>query len=277
MMAAPTKSALERLLDAALHRAHTHQSAPESSVELRRLQAQVIQAEKLASLGQIVAGVVHELNNPLDGVLRYVNLAITRLQEDSSPEALDCLQKSRDGLLRMARIVRDLLKYSRGLQGGYDNQNVNDVVDEAIRAVGPLADRHGVIIAADYQLQDVPTVAAGRLLQVCTNLMKNAIEAMPGGGRLLINAGMVNDCLVLRFADTGPGLPDDFERIFEPFYTTKDPGQGTGLGLAICRDLSEQLGGTLHARSADPSGAVFTVSIPAPADTQTHNIKTTKD
>ena len=243
---------------------------------------------RLLSLGKLTARVAHELNNPLDGILRYTNLALRLVETTQNGERGDMsrsdqdrlakyLTESRGALLRMVRIVRDLLKYARGLQGGYDNQSVNDVLDEAIRAVGPLADRHGVIIAADYPLQDMPTVAAGRLLQVCTNLMKNAIEAMPDGGRLLINAGMVDGSLVLRFADTGPGLPDDIERIFEPFYTTKDPGQGTGLGLAICRDLIEQLGGTLHARNADPRGAVLTVSLPVPADTKTQSITTTKE
>ncbi len=233
---------------------------------------------RLISLGKLTARVAHELNNPLDGILRYINLAV-RLAESAAnaPEResedrlfrtgrlLKYLRESRVGLMRMARIVRDVLQFSRGARGRYDNLNINDIVDEAIRAVAPLADAHRVIIAADYQVRDMPAAPAGRLLQVCTNLMKNAIEAMPDGGRLLINTGIVDTDVVLRFADTGPGLPDHVERLFEPFYTTKEPGEGTGLGLAICRDLIEQLGGTIHARNADHEGAVLTVAIPLSA------------
>jgi signal transduction histidine kinase len=108
----------------------------------------------------------------------------------------------------------------------------------------------------------MPAVRGGRLYQVCCNLIKNAIDAMPDGGRLTISTGRVDEHVVLRVADTGPGLPEDASRIFEPFYTTKEVGQGAGLGLAISKDFVEDMGGTLEGETDPEGGAIFTVRIP---------------
>jgi two-component system NtrC family sensor kinase len=100
------------------------------------------------------------------------------------------------------------------------------------------------------------------LFQVCCNVIKNAIDAMPDGGRLTITTAALDRDVVLRVEDTGVGLPENMDEIFEPFFTTKKPGEGTGLGLAICKDYVERLHGRITAERADPQGAVFIVSIP---------------
>ncbi len=223
--------------------------------------------EVMASLGRLTARVVHELNNPLDGILRYVNLAIRRCDAQKSAagrppdEVVQHLTAAREGLLRMTRIVREVLQFSRGRASTLDAADVNEVVEAAVRSLAPAADEAGVLIAADYQLDGMPRVVGGRLHQICVNLIKNAIEAMPEGGRLFINTAVVGTDVVLRFSDTGPGLPDSL-RLFEPFETSKPPGAGTGLGLAICRELAGQMGGAIHARNAEGGGAVLTVTIP---------------
>ncbi len=241
------------------------------------LERQLAAHERLLSIGRLAAKVAHELNNPLDGILRYLGLARRLVVTEGTAAAEGAggppipastgkvaayLDEARAGLMRMAKIIRELLEFSRRSPGGAEELRVNDVVEQAIRAVSPRADDQGVLIAADFQDRDMPVLPGGRLLQVCLNLLKNALDAMPRGGRMMISTGVVGDEVVLRFADTGPGLPADASRIFEPFHTTKPQGEGTGLGLAICKDIVEGMGGGIEASRGEEAGAVFTVRIP---------------
>lgn len=219
-------------------------------------------SQRLLSLGKLAARVAHELNNPLDGILRYINLAL-RLT-DNAPEAKlkSYLMESRTGLIRMAQIIGDLLEYSRTSSGEFDAMSINEVVEQAIRNTTANA-REKVMIAADFQEENMPIVGGSRLYQVCCNLIRNALDAMPGGGRLAITTGLVDEDVVLRFADTGVGLPDDIGSLFRPFFTTKKPGKGTGLGLAICKEFVEAMHGTISACNGPEGGAVFIVRIPS--------------
>ncbi len=218
--------------------------------------------QRLASLGQLAARVAHELNNPLDGILRYINLAIRVAGDSSEPKLRTYLAESRTGLIRMLQIIGDLLEFSRTTNGEFDEANVNEVVEQSIKSTSSAADDNQVVVAADFHTQDMPAVRGSRLYQVCCNLMKNAIDAMPDGGRLVITTALVDDNVVIEVADTGVGLPAAVERLFEPFYTTKEPGKGTGLGLAICKDFIEDMKGTITAGPGEGGGAVFTVCIP---------------
>ncbi len=219
-------------------------------------------AQRLVSLGKLAARVAHELNNPLDGILRYVNLALRVAEEVPKPRLKSYLKESRTGLLRMVRIIGDLLEYSRTSNGEFDAMSINEVVEQAIRNVSAAARSAKILVAADFQENNMPIVGGSRLYQICCNLMKNALDAMPDGGRLTITTGLIDGDVIIRFTDTGEGLPDDVDGLFRPFFTTKEPGKGTGLGLAICREFAEAMRGTITAAPSPTGGAVFTVCIP---------------
>lgn len=219
-------------------------------------------SKRLASLGKLATRVAHELNNPLDGILRYINLAM-RVASDAPDSKLKAyLAESRTGLIRMVQIISELLEFSRTTDGEFDEMNINEVVEQAIKSTASTADANGVVVAADFHDQDMPAVRGSRLYQVCCNLIKNAIDAMPEGGRVSITTGLVDDQVIIQVSDTGAGLPEPVEQIFEPFFTTKEAGKGTGLGLAICKDFIEDMQGTITAAPADQGGAVFTVRVP---------------
>lgn len=229
-------------------------------------------SDTLAAVGRLAARVAHELNNPLDGTLRYVSLSarlIAKLKAGAELPAgpaeklEEYLAATREGLVRMTRIVADLLEFSRNSPILPDAGNINRVIEEAMNAVASQADANHVAMMADFHDDTrMPALPGTRLYQVCCNLLRNAIDAMPNGGTLTVCTGILEDQVIIRICDTGSGLPENIERIFEPFYTTKPAGKGTGLGLAICREYLAQLGGTLKGENARPTGAVFTVRIP---------------
>ena len=226
------------------------------------LERRLAVSERLAAVGKLAARVAHELNNPLDGILRYINLAVRRMDAAGDERVLDYLAESRKGLLRMAQILSELLEFSRSGHSQFEEANINATVEEAIRTQQNQADRAGVTIAAIFRTEQMPVLPGGMLFQVCCNLIKNAIDAMPDGGRLTITTGTTDREVVLRFEDTGTGLPEPIEQVFQPFFTTKGSGQGTGLGLAICKDYIERLRGKITAAQTKAHGAVFTVQIP---------------
>lgn len=219
-------------------------------------------AERLVQLGGLTAKIAHELNNPLDGILRYVNLSLRLLSDGDDPRLKNYLSESRTGLMRMVQIISELLQYSRRTEGAFDESDVNEIVEQAIRNVSPAAEQNGIVVAADFQTRNMPVARGSRLYQICCNLLKNAVEAMPGGGRLTITCGVHHENVIIQVADTGMGLPADTSRLFEPFYSTKAVGKGTGLGLAICKDFVEEMKGTITATNGEEGGAVFSVQIP---------------
>lgn len=220
---------------------------------------------RLAALGKLTAQVAHELNNPLDGILRYLNLASRLASELPTTKLQSYLDESRTGVTRMVQVVGELLEFSRATDGEFDEFDVNEIVEQAVHDTMTAENAKGIVLTVDFQLQSMPTVRGNRLYQVCRNLIKNAIDAMPDGGRLSIATGVADAQVVIRVSDTGVGLPDDPQRVFEAFYTTKPAGEGTGLGLAISKDYIENMGGTLSAAAGEDGGAVFTIMIPESA------------
>ena len=220
-------------------------------------------SKRRASLRKLAALVAHELNNPLDGILRYVNLAIRALADSSDAKLKSYLSESRNGLIRMTQIIGDLLAFAKDTEGEFEERTVNDVVEEALRVTTDGLEVPRIVVAVDFQTPDMPLVRGSRLYQICCNLIRNAVDAMPNGGRLLVTTAMVKDDVVIRVADTGEGLPKDPTVLFKPFYTTKPPGKGTGLGLSICKDFVEEMDGAITATPGDESGALFIVRIPA--------------
>lgn len=219
-------------------------------------------SERMAALGKMAARVAHELNNPLDGILRYLGLARRVIEQGQPDNALRYLEQSREGVLRMVGIVTDLLKFSRSPHTSYEDTNIGTIVEEAVKVMSDAAAQARVAFVCSYEDRMPSVRGGGNLFQVFCNLIKNAIDAMPDGGTLTIGSRIAGPHAIIVFEDTGVGLPEDVERIFEPFYTTKPHGKGTGLGLPICRDIVEKYHGRLTAERREPSGARFVVQIP---------------
>jgi signal transduction histidine kinase len=233
----------------------------ELSIRNAELERSLEANERLAMIGKLAAGVAHELNNPLDGVLRYVNLAVDKLPRES-PQVTYLLE-ARRGLRRMADIVRDLLQFSR-------NANVESADEDAARlardAVEQVVGTHGrdLHIETVFEFPDAGVHLPRGMFQVFGNLARNAIDAMPKGGVLRVSATLSNGRVRIDVADTGTGIPDEIRaRIFEPFFTTKEVGRGTGLGLPICQRIVERLGGTLSLDSEVGVGTTVRIDLPA--------------
>ncbi len=218
---------------------------------------------RMAALGRLAARVAHELNNPLDGILRYVNLAL-RVNQSSGGDGRinEYLDKARGGLLRMAQITTGLLEFSRASHAPPEQATINRIIEDAIASMAGRATEAGVIVERRFLADDLPVARGSNIFQVFCNLIKNALDAMPEGGTLTAATRIEAGDVVISFEDTGIGLPEEADRIFEPFFTTKAPGRGTGLGLAVCREIIERYGGTITAHRRQPAGTAFVVRIP---------------
>ncbi|MBQ36211.1 MAG: hypothetical protein CME04_07460 [Gemmatimonadaceae bacterium] len=234
--------------------------------ELRKSQVQLLQAARMAAVGELAAGVAHEINNPAGIILMRAGQLVQSLT-DATPEAaedLDAIQRQVD---KIQRIVTALLTFSRRAEsaGEMTVLDVNQVVLRTAQLMdGLLRSRHVEIersLAADLP----PVRAEGaRIEQVLLNLVNNAIDAMPEGGRITFGSACQGDRVAIYVADTGSGIDQEhLDRVFDPFYTTKDPGQGTGLGLTISFAIVEQHGGAIEASSDPGKGSRFTLLLPA--------------
>lgn len=225
-----------------------------------------VEASKhLTALGGIVARLAHEINSPLDGSYRFVNLGLRLARELGLGQIEDCLAESATAHRRMMRVVSELLEFARR-PARQETTDVNTLLSEVLRMVTERAAQQRVLIVSDFS-EPMPRVEADAVYQVMSNLVRNALDAMPEGGTLTVSSRMRGRTVVIRVDDSGHGLPADAEKIFEPFFTTKPPGEGTGLGLAICREIvTGRLGGRIAARPRAGGGATLEVEIPADRD-----------
>ncbi len=231
------------------------------------LQQQLAQSQRMATVGKVAGKVAHELNNPLDGILRYINLAIRVIDQGQVEKAKDYLVQGRSGLMRMAQIVSEMLDFSRGSATTIERTGLDQILHEAIAAMEPLAGKVRIELL-NPDPQSLPQYRSDNLFQVFCNLIKNAIDAMEGEGRLTIAIRRGERQLDITFRDTGSGFPaEQAEALFQPFFTTKGFGRGTGLGLAICRDIIEKLHGRITAANHPEGGSTFTVSLPTGEET----------
>ena len=211
---------------------------------------------------QFVSKLAHELRNPLDGVLRFINLTLT----DQHPEERrrHYLLASKQGIERLTGIVRSLTGMYRQARPSDEPCDANALVHEAVQLQEEKAEQRGIRVSPCLQ-DGLPPVGGGSgLFQVFTNLISNAYDAMEqGGGTLSITSCREDGMVVVRFADTGCGMPPEVvQRLFTPFFTTKQPGKGMGLGLAVCREVVERLRGRIEVASEPGKGTTFTVAVP---------------
>jgi two-component system NtrC family sensor kinase len=226
------------------------------------LKKQLAEAERLAALGRLAAKVAHELNNPMDGILRYVNLAIRAVEQENLEKPQEYLSQCREGLMRMVKITSELLEFSRRSRTSLEYLKLEQITEDALKSMESQAQAQNVRILRDYG-GGIPKIRRGNLFQVFSNLAKNALDAMPEGGELRVSSRLEGEDVVIEFCDTGPGFsPEDAEALFEPFFTSSASGKGTGLGLAICRDILENRNGRITARNAAAGGSVFKVWLP---------------
>ena len=235
----------------------------EDVTEQADVQKQLADAEKLAAVGRLASKVAHELNNPMDGILRYVNLAMRIVEQQKLEKPKEYLTQCRQGLMRMVQIISELLEFSRSTRTSLEYVKVEQLIEDALKTMESTAEALNIRILRSYS-RDVPQIRSGNLFQVFCNLTRNALDAMPEGGELKISTRLAGDNTVIaEFRDTGTGFaPENAEALFEPFFTTKERGKGTGLGLAICRDILESCHGRITAENAPQGGSVFTVFLP---------------
>ncbi|HYG99255.1 MAG TPA: ATP-binding protein [Terriglobales bacterium] len=227
---------------------------------LKRLQAQLVQAEKLSAIGHFVARAAHEINNPLTAIIGYSDL----LQQECNPDdhrhhwVVKISQQAR----RTQELVKQLLTFSRQAPAQKSLLKLNPLLENAIelREIDVHAEELRIIRRLDPALPDI-SGDANQLLQVCFQIIGNAIDAMKGKGELIVSTRLEVGQAVIEFADSGPGV-EDAKRIFDPFYTTKPLGQGPGLGLSACYGIISAHGGTIVCENREKGGAVFTVRLP---------------
>jgi two-component system NtrC family sensor kinase len=250
----------------------------ERTLELRDTQAQLMQSEKMRSLGQLVAGVAHELNNPIGFVHANLQLLegyvekLVRAQEGSANaerprEAIaKLLSRSREGTARVKQIVQDLRTFSRMDQAELGDADLNEELDRTLALMEP---RFKDVIALERDFDDLPRVRClpGQLNQVFMNLIMNACDVLEDGGRIVVRTRRTDGGVALFFEDDGPGIPEDVrERMFEPFFTTKPVGKGTGLGLSISHGIVERHGGRMVVDCPEVGGTIFRVDLPLVAE-----------
>jgi PAS domain S-box-containing protein len=234
---------------------------------LRSLQAAAEHAERLAGIGRLVAGVVHELNNPLTAVNMYSDVLVEKLSKNGhDPADVEKLRAVKEAGLRIARLGRDLVTYAKPSGAHTQPVDLADVLEEATRLAKPALKESAAVLVKE--LAPVPPVEANRpsLVQVFVNLLTNAAQAVREGGRIRValSAGAEGARVVV--SDDGPGMvPDVAARAFEPFFTTKT-GVGIGLGLPIVQGIVERHGGTISLETAEGKGTSVTVVFPARAE-----------
>jgi PAS domain S-box-containing protein len=241
--------------------------------EKRLQELQLMQAEKLSSIGVLAAGVAHEINNPLSSVAGYAEALLRRLNDEhalAEDSRLDDFPKYLQVIIRESYrckgIIDSLLSFSRKSDGVVSNVNINEVLNEVLELVR-YKSRYEKIEIQTHLQSDLPDVVGdpSGLRQVCMNLLINAHQAINGSGLVEITTRMTKQSMVIfQIKDSGCGISKDaIDQIWDPFFTTKNVGQGTGLGLAVTYNIIKRLGGDISVESQVGKGSKFTVRMPA--------------
>lgn len=238
----------------------------ESFENLKHFQAQMVQAEKLVSLGQLAAGAAHEINNPLAGILGYSDLLVDDPALGERQRAI--ATKIRTLSRRIKTLVTNLLSFARRVPSEKAAMDLNLVIASALH-LSNLDLRSDHIEVITHSSPDLPAVRgdANQILQVFFNLISNAVDALEevGGGKLTITTSRKDDRIFIDFSDTGPGIKSP-QQVFDPFFTTKPVGKGTGLGLSICYGILQEHSGLISCLNRPEGGATFMVEFPVEPD-----------
>lgn len=250
-----------------LRAVRAHARAASDARELRALSAHIAQAEKLASLGQLAAGVVHELNNPLTSIVAYTDWLIRKQGPEGDPDSLERLRRIGESSSRILRFTRDLVAYARPSSEVPVPVPIHAVIDQALAFCEHVIAEHGAKV--ERSLADPLPPVRGmpeQLAQVFVNLFTNACHAMPPrSGRLVVSSAMGDDGrVVVSVEDNGHGIASEhLPSVFTPFFTTKGEGRGTGLGLSIVRNIMDNHGAEIRAEHGRAGGARFVLIFPS--------------
>ncbi len=235
------------------------------NIEMRERTAQqtrhLVQTEKLTSLGQLAAGIAHEINNPLTNASLGLQTLKLKFAADGGSEIAEKLDAVERNIDKASVIARELLQFSRQRESEFSPVSMNSVIRGALTLLQYKLRN----ILVRQELAELPDVLgdAGKLEQVIINILSNAVEAMPQGGTIFITTSRLKSGVRVSIGDTGPGISEkNLIRVFDPFFTTKEPGSGTGLGLSICYGIIKDHRGTIDVSSAAAKGTTVTITLP---------------
>jgi signal transduction histidine kinase len=242
-------------------------SLEQANEELRKAQDEIIRSEKLASVGRLAAGIAHEIGNPVGIILGYLELSARR--DTSEEERVEFLRRAEGEVTKVSRIIRTLLDFSRASENLPEEVSVHGLIRDTLEMLTPQKIMRGVRLELALEAaRDGVFSDAGRLQQVFLNVLMNAGDALNenGGGAtsaIRIETRSEEGWIEVRISDNGPGIPPgELSQVFDPFYTTKDPGKGTGLGLSVSHRIVEDLDGTIRVNSAENQGTEVIVRLP---------------
>ncbi len=252
----------QSLLDAIARQIAFIVERQQAEQERAQLQKQLMHADRLATIGQLAAGVAHELNEPLSSILGFAQLA--QRSPKLPEETVHDIQRIVTASLHAREVIKKLLLFARQTSTFKGHTNINNIVSEALDLFEHRFENDGIELACTFcpQMPEI-TADAGQLIQVVVNLVVNAIQAMPEGGKLNVLTDVQDQYVVCIVEDTGVGMTDDvLDRLFVPFFTTKEVNQGTGLGLPVVYGIIKSHSGTIEVKSKPGKGTKFTIRLP---------------
>jgi PAS domain S-box-containing protein len=239
----------------------------------KRLEGQLVQSEKMAAIGQLAAGIAHELRNPLAIVMNAL-WDLRQILDGANVEVAEDLRIAEEEIGRAQSIIKNLLEFSRESGAELERLDVNDLVTRTLQLMQKYLQDNGVRVTTE--LGKIPPCLANlnAMRQILLNLITNAVQAMPKGGELVLRtADAGQNTLRLEVSDTGVGIPPEhLTDIFNPFYTTKAPGQGTGLGLSVVHSILQRYRGDIRVKSQVDHGTTFTIHLPCPCHAEVASI-----
>jgi len=245
---------------------HKNEALSEANEHMQSMQEQLLRSERLAAIGQLAAGVSHEIDNPVGIILGHAELLLEDLKEDDP--LCDDVAAIIDECRRCKRITGGLLGFARSPEGHHDRVDLNQLVEETVASLRPQMLFKDLDLKVDLLNEALfVTGDADQLRQVMINILLNAAQSLQGAGCLQVSLVKQSDHALMNVDDNGPGIPEaDRERVFQPFFSTKAHGEGTGLGLPLCRKLVEAQGGEIYVHQAPLGGARLSVSLPLSED-----------